>query len=240
MNDTSTQQRISVDQAAQILYRTKRPTDAQVQQIIKMLVYGVLAGEKVGHVKQSWQTTTGAVADLMARQAVKKKSRVSKARPRDAASSAQAAISSAAARPSQKADKELRGAYSDAMRDYFLAVMLRRKIAGRGAAFQRSVLFGQLAMVVLVFSVTTFAIWGAFKPEPPHHVAVRNWIEQKHEKYTVLQWEPLRPSPSGDGQLLGVKFRYFGRRNRPIDTHRIFLLSGNRVVGQFSEEDADD
>jgi hypothetical protein len=203
-----------------------------------MLVHGVLEGEQAGPMKRTWYTTTGAVAELMARRSL---AQVESGYPtglaNDAAGSAQKAI--ATTHFAQKSQDDLQGAYGDAMSDYFLALMFRRKFLARGVAFQRTVFYGQLVVVMLLVSTCATAAWAALKPEPAHRTAVRDWISNNETDYKIKTWYPPRPNPAGDGQLVPVRYRYSLSKRRAVETERTFVVVEGAVIRQFNEEDED-
>lgn len=235
MNENKSR-KITAHGAAQIIYGKTNPSDEQLASVTKMLVYGVLSGEQSGAVKRTWHTTTGAVAELMARRSLKN---VAPEHTAAAEIKASAEKAIAEAHFSHSGDDELRGAYGEAMSDYFLAIMFRRKFLARGVAFQRAVFYGQLAAVLLIFGTLSTAAWAAFKPEAAHRTAVRAWIEDATDNYKIQEWQTLRPNPAGEGQLVPVKYRYVLPNRRSIETQRTFVVIGDQVIRQFNEEDED-
>ncbi|MCG8587122.1 MAG: hypothetical protein MI757_20650, partial [Pirellulales bacterium] len=109
MNESNTR-RITAEEAAQLIYGKTTPSEEQVASVVKMLVYGALDGHQAGPVKKTWYTTTGAVAELMARRSLNKTTKESHAGvSKEICECANSAIRSA--HFSQKDEDELKGAY---------------------------------------------------------------------------------------------------------------------------------
>src|SRR5690606_14099260 len=65
---------LTVIDAARLLYRTKSPSQAQVNRIQKLMKAGVLPECNCDGPPLSWTTTAGAIADHLAKESVEKQS----------------------------------------------------------------------------------------------------------------------------------------------------------------------
>ncbi|MCA9270020.1 MAG: hypothetical protein KDA41_16175, partial [Planctomycetales bacterium] len=143
-------QRISVGQAARMIYRTSRPKVEQLQRVQELIVRRDLKGDSHG-------TTVAAVTDFLAARAVKP--------------------GLATSRPKIH-EEAMRRVYQDSMRDFFLAVFARRKVHGAGKLFQRAVLATQIVVLVVALATTALSLRAVFPPLAPERAAVLDWLNE--------------------------------------------------------------
>jgi hypothetical protein len=213
--------RLSLAAAAKIIYANPRPTVEQIERVQARLEAGVLKGSRVGLLGRSWETTTEAVAEYLARQSLHQQAR-------------SAAVSHQPSARSSEFSIQIREFYGEILKQYFLAVILRRKIRGRSVIFYRCVTGGQITCLLMLAGVVALTINAGLVPAPPEQALVARWIEQETGRFQVIQWFPPQAAPR-KGRIMRVQYRYFTRNGKPIDTDRKFLVRGDSVTQLDSE-----
>lgn len=202
--------------AARILFDVQAPTPEQLNHVRVLLMRGRLPRGPQG----GWTTTMTAVTNLLAKRALRGRL------PADAPPSvvASRALDSMTFAHRQ----ELPPLYRDLLRQYFGAVLLQRQAARGTQFFERAVTAGQVLLVVVILSLVVFAVSPAFAPRPREQVLVEQFIAGENDRYEVLKWIPLEGS--ADTQRLRVLFRYYSPSGKPIETDRIYAVSGEHVA----------
>ena len=132
------------------------------------------------------------------------------------------------------ADHDMRGVYRGIWRDYFLAVMLRKRVEHRSASFHRAVLAGQVGILLTIVGLV-LTVRHSFKRTPPERIAIKQYLAGQTDTFHIERWHPSQPDRSGEGLLVEVEYRYKKESNRAIHTRRTF-----RVVGDAVSEVADE
>lgn len=132
------------------------------------------------------------------------------------------------------ADHDMRGVYRGIWRDYFLAVMLRKRIAHRSVNFHRAVLAGQVGILLTIVGLV-LTVRHSFARTPPERIAIKHYIAGQTDTFHIERWHPSQPDSSGDGLLVEVEYCYKKESTRAIHTRRTF-----RVVGDAVSEVADE
>ena len=213
---------VPLARAAQTLYGTRSPDDGQIQRVFQLMATGVLPARSGGADPLKWTTTEADLAEFMAQQQLRKarKKRTGDARPQ------------ADGRPSRAKSAEIERVYQGLLRDYFLAFMLRRRVAHRSRAFRRTVVIGQVVFLLLVAGGVLSCFRGirSSLTAPAEHHAVERWIEAHTDAHSIEGWYPTEPVEAGDGLLVCVKYRYRKDSPRWIHTERTFIVDGETVT----------
>ena len=199
-------------EASKLIYTTDRPSDGQIQWVERQLKLGAIRGIRPSSTKSQWTTTAGAIAQYMA----------------------EASLPNAAgpnSGPAQRGGAELGGIYRDSLKDYFLAVIFRRKQRRVSRQFRRAVVVGQMLTLLILATVTVFSVLALLAGPAPEHTAIEAWIQQNAERFTIIQWHPAEPSADGRGVMVRVRYRYTTAHGKLITSERLFLVRGDRVVG---------
>lgn len=209
--------RVSLTQAAQVLYCTRAPSDEQLHRVTQLMKAGELPPREQRGSPLSWETTDTAVAEFMARSHMKH----AIASPK----TVRAKIAS------QKENlTELHGVYRSLWQDYFMSVFLRRRMSHRSAMFHRAVTGGQVLMLLSILVLLSTAVdqLQQFRA-PPEHDSIESWIQENTDAFSIKQWHPTVPEPEGHGLLVRVEYRYRKESSRWVHTDRTFLVNGDEV-----------
>ncbi len=193
-----TERILSAEAAAKIIYNTDRPSPEQVGKIRLRLMNGQLQGTSEG----TATTTARAVAEYMARVA--------------------------ASQQSKERDPDLSGFYGDLLRDYFHAVVTRRKLDNRSSEFRRSVVIGQVLGLLFLVSLLGGACYWTFV-ESAEKTAVRQFLQQEYGDITVRKWHKTQTTPVPNEFMVKVEFSYVpkkgpGKLQAAIATEQAFLV----------------
>jgi hypothetical protein len=225
----SADKELSIVEAARVIFRTAVPSDEQIQRVYKRMKAGTIPVRAYGGDPLKWTTTETALADFLAAQMIRGPSGASRvSAPREHAHAAPPANAGTSSRRARQA-KRLRGVYYGMWRDYFLAVMLRRRMAHRSAAFRRAVLAGQVGLLALFAGVLAGAVRLAREPIVPEHVAIERWIDERTDRHQVVRWHPAQLARDGNGVTIEVEYRYAKDSARTITTRRTFRVAGEQV-----------
>ncbi len=208
MDDHSSPE-LSADEAARIIYNTHRPTPQQVGQVRLRLVRGHLKSGPSG----GTTTTAAAIAEYMTTVQVAKQ-------------------------PKPCDSGELSGLYRDLFRDYFMAVVTRRRIGNRSPLFLHAVLAGQIATLATVLIALALIVRSTINPESPEQKLVRAWIEQQHGSVTFHVWFPPFPLEGQAATQLRVQFTYRTSNRKSIRTDRTYQISHGQV-SEVTDDDSD-
>jgi hypothetical protein len=207
----SIDKRLTHQEAAQVIFGTQKPTAAEVDKVQQLIVQCELAGDSRG-------TTTAAVADFLARRAT---TRQRVARP------------SAAEQSLHRV--ELDTIYHESLKNYFLAVLFRRRIRGASVHFRRAVFGGQVVLLMLMLLAVAVSARTAFPPLAPERAAVVRWLETNAKKPRIIRWHPAMTG--SDGRLrVRVEYHYVAESGKGIDTNRVFVIDDGEVADVEWEE----
>jgi len=206
---------LGAEEAARIIYATGEPTALQVYRVKKRLKSGVLKGRCDS--EGQWTTTPAWVAEYMAAQAC-----------RSQRSDERSGESPAGSPASRSGDAQLRPIYVEALQQYFLAVIFRRRLRSTSRHFRQLVLVGQAAILCLLLgaAVTAFRSLGAGHPE---RAAVQRWLEANVDRCIIEEWLPTVAHADGEGVLVRVRYRYSAGRERMVHTEQTFLVGADQV-----------
>ncbi len=209
--------RIGVEEAARIIYGAKEPDWRQVGQVRAMILRGTIRGSEDGR----W-TTAEAVAEYLA---------AANLRRRSAERDRRAAGGEGVPSHRSPLERKYRSDYRHVLKEYFLAVIYRRDRRGYSRPFQRAVLAGQIALLAGIAALLTVFFLGLRPtPEPPEMAAVRAWLEENTDRYHIIRWHPPEPTADGGGSTIRVIYDYAQGSRKTIQTHRVFVIHGNRVT----------
>ena len=212
MRNTDTRT-VSTRTAAQIVFSTDRPTASQIRRVEERLQRGVLRGVRAGN--GCWRTTTGHIAEFLATEALRRQ------------------LASGAAntkRAKQQQNSQLEEAYGEVLKDYFLAIIFRRRARRDSKWFSGAVVAGQIVLLLLMVTATATSFQFFLGDSPPEHALIENWIEQDAGGFAVVKWHDAVPDPHGQGIAVRVQYRYFTAGGKPIDTDRVFAIHHNQIV----------
>lgn len=199
-------------EASKLIHATDRPSEGQIQWVERLLKLGAIKGTRSSSAKSQWTTTTGAIAQYMA----------------------EASLPNAAGPnrgPARRGGAELNAIYRDVLKDYFLAVVFRRKQRRASKLFRRAVVAGQMLTLLMLAAVTVFSVLPLLAGPAPEHTAIEAWIQQNAGRFTIIQWHPAEPSADGRGVRVRVRYRYTTAHGKLVTSERLFLVRGGRVVG---------
>jgi hypothetical protein len=209
--------RISVEEAARIVYGAQQPDWRQVGQVRALILRGTIRGSEDGR----W-TTAEAVAEYLA---------TANLRRRSAERDRRAAGGEGLPSHRSPLQRKYRSDYRDVLKEYFLAVIRRRDRRGYSRPFQRAVLAGQivlLAGIAALLTVFFFSLRPA--PEPPELAVVRAWLDENTDRYRIIQWYPPESAADGQGSTIRVIYDYAETSPKTIQTDRVFVIHGSRVT----------
>jgi hypothetical protein len=222
----STSSRIlTLPEAAQMICRTKTPTADDLSYLRRELETGSLQGKRKG--TNQWVISTDQVAEYLAKRAMLTRTRYAQDRASVAGKATIRTVSVA------RGSSELCDVYHNIFKDYFLAVMLRRKVDRASRTFGRLVLMGQILLLLALMFGTVAAMRATFlTPHPPERQAVEAWIARQTSKYTIERWFPTETPDDDDEDFVSVRvqYRYFTSGGKSIDSDRTFRVEGNRAM----------
>jgi len=213
-------------EAARTLYRTRAPSDKQVFRVIQLMKSGAIPTKHQGKTPLKWTTTEAALADYMARRQLKR----SDARRKSGAKPVGECQENSATTRHHEDAANLEHVYRNIWRDYFLAVMLRRRMTHRSAGFRRAVVAGQCAVLMAVLVGVFGSVQSLAYRTPAERQAVIHWIEAHTDAFSVKSWQPTQLHPEGPGMIVEVKYRYQKESRRWIHTDRTFHVIGGHVT----------
>lgn len=212
---TDNNRRLSLEEAAEIMFHTSAPTALQVRKVRQLVKQGVLAGTLEGR----GTTSTEAIAQYLARAALSKGGS-SKKLPR----------SQERTRQQRDADADMRPLYSDVLTDYFLAVLRRRDSNKRSARFQQAVWVGQMVGVGLLMVLFIWLASGGKVP-PAELSVVEHYLKSKDPSASIEEWFPPRSPNSGPGRQIRVKYRHRSAAGPIVEADSVFTIHDSKVLG---------
>jgi hypothetical protein len=216
---------VSIVEAARLIYRTPSPSERQIRRVYERMKAGLLAVRDCDGEPSGWTTTEQALAEYLAKSMVRRKPSPTGPLP----GRAEKRRSDRRWRKEAREARRLRDVYRGMWRDYFLAVLLRRRAAHRSAAFRRAVIVGQAAILGALLAACVATVRFTLAPAIPEHAAIERWIDANTDRHQITRWHPAVPAPDRRGVLVEVEYRYASGSPRAIHTRRIFRVVGSQV-----------
>ena len=225
---------VSLVHAARTLYGIRTPNDAQIARVFQLMKSGALPARDGGTNPLKWTTTETALAEFMARRELRR------AHARNDRQSPLAKEEDGLRSSTDQRDNsaQFQRVYRHIWRDYFLAVMFRRRAANRSVAFHRAVLAGQACLLLLFVGAVLGSVQQivALTSVPVEHRAVERWIQDRTDAFLVKHWRSIHPGAGGDGSIVRVEYRYRKDSPRWIHTQRTFHVVGDKVTEVLWED----
>lgn len=215
-------QRLTIAEAAALIFRGRTIQRGHLKHIEKWLVQDELDGQCVDG---KWYTSRDAIARFLARRSLD-----------DLGESADPTANVGLyTLPHYSAQGEMVGVYRQVLKDYFLAVLMRRQANRLGSYFNRAVLAGQIGIIAFVVGTILFAVLTMTRPAPVEHRAIEQWLAASYEEgFTLVAiGEPIEDSDSE--QVYLVKYSYPSKNRGKISTEQYFVVRNGEVVDVASE-----
>lgn len=205
-------------EVAEIWFRTARPSAEQLRKVYDRMESGALPVVDPQAPRPRWRTDEPTLARFLARRVT--------ARPRGETGD----MAAAAPAPGLARDVELRRTYRHLWQDYFLAVMLRRRVPDASRRFRRAVIAGQVLILTTIAAGVGAAVVGAGRGRPTaEQRAVGALIATSHGWHQVDRWHPAETDSQGR-RLLRVEYRYRdGDSHRVVRSDRTFVVTADRA-----------
>ena len=219
---------ISIVDAARLIFRTRNPTDEHIHRVYKQMKSRTLAVHDASGPPLKWSTTEEAVADFLAANKIEQ----TLGHPAIAAAKQRAKWTSnvgvSALPPNYEEESAtLREMYHGIWKEYFMAVILRRRAAHHSKNFRRAVVVGQAIWLVGMLGVFFGTFRLGFQSTPPERLAIERWIDVNTDEYRVTRWYPSKALDGG--MHVRVEYRYQKDSRRSIHTDRTFSVQGDAV-----------
>lgn len=228
----SSDKQLSIIEATRLIYGTRSPSQDQIRRVYKRVQAGALRVLDSQQDPLKWVTTEKWLAEYLTAQSVLKQQQGQAVEQAKAASQNEPA----AAKSSSKSGGELNDLYRGMLREYFLAVILRRRKSHYSKTFERAVFAGQVVALLLLVGLMLSGVQVARALTPPEHRAILGWIDEQTDWYSITAWHPTEPAPDGQGVVVRVQYAYTKDSSRPIETDRYFRVQGDSVE-EIVEED---
>jgi hypothetical protein len=230
----SREKTVSLVQATRTLYGTRAPSNDQLTRVFRLMKSGVLPARDGGVDPLKWATTELALAELLAHWQVRR-AHVRKDRE---STFAEEEDGPTPASRQQDASAQLDRVYRNLWRDYFLAMMLRRRLTDHSVAFRRAVLAGQICLLLAFVGALVGGVRqvNSLTSVPVEHQAVERWIGQHTDEFAIQRWVDTQPNPGGDGMIVSVQYRYRKDSQRWIHTQREFNVIGDSATEVVAED----
>ncbi len=211
---TADKRRLSLDQAAEIIFHTSEPTPKQVAKVRLLIERGILAGNLEGR----GSTSAESVANYLAKASLYKGIAATPSEKRQDRT-----------RQQREADADMRPIYSDLMKDYFLTVLRRRDAKRKSKAFRTAVLLGQLtALAIILMFCVMLATSGI--GAPGELAVVEEYLKNKSNTVEIDEWFPPTIADGG-GNMIRVKYRIRGADGQLKPHDSVFTVKGDEVLG---------
>jgi hypothetical protein len=223
---------VSLVEATRLIYGTAAPSERQIRRVYERMKSGALKVSAYGREPLEWTTSEHSLAEYLAAGMLNRRKTSSAAndpsRPPGTPRFARATSRTRGAR-------KMRVLYNDILRDYVLAVMLRRRMAQRSATFRRAVLFGQITLLLSLVAVFGSVLRFTSEPYLAERVAVERWIDENTQRHQITRWHPTQPAADGNGLIVEVEYRYVADSPRMIHTRRTFRVTGEALSEVLSD-----
>ncbi len=205
----------SLHSAARVIFRVKQIDDGHLQQVCTWLEQGDLSGERIGH---HWEISDRAIAAFLAERAVHD--------TRDHGVKELNVTSRSKLLP-------LEETYFNALTDYFLALVMRRKRCAAGRAWHRAVLAGQIVFVVSAILLLTVSVRSFTVPTTPEAGEIRDWLVNRYGEEVVI--DSIGHEPGSSSAIIPVRFRYASKHRGLITSEQFFVFRDGRLIDVTSE-----
>lgn len=212
---TTDQRRISLEEAAKIMFQTAEPTPQQILKIKSLIERGALAGNTQGR----WTTSPESVARYLAMAAMHKNESGGKKGGQLERTSRQ-----------RTSEAHIRPLYSDMLKDYFLAVLRRRDARRRSKVFHRAVRAGQLVGITLILGLCFWIVSASSEP-PVEFDVVEAYLTKTNPGVQIEQWYPATSAPSGGGYRIRVKYQFQQPNGTYTAQDLVFTVKDAQVRG---------
>lgn len=218
---------LSAVDAARIIFRTDAPSEEQIGRVYERMRAGVIRVTDRTRPLHAWMTSESALADYLAAERTRKPNR------RTPANGVKKTAPPGKTRAAN--GKQVVEVYRAIWRDYFLAVMLKRRMSHRSRAFHRAVLGGQIALLLFICATFYFGLRFTIAPSRPEQAAIERWIDEHTDSHLVTRWHPTLAGDEPDEVVVEVEYRYTRDSARAIHTKRRFSVKGD-VVAELGED----
>jgi hypothetical protein len=228
----SSERSVSIIDAARFIYRTRSPSDRQVHCVYQQMKAGTLRVRHYAGPPLKWTTTEEALAEFLAASQLERSlghQAVEAAKKRSTIGNADEHTAQLPHHYEEESEK-LRDVYQGIWRDYFLALLLRRRMVHRSVAFHRAVIGGQVMLLVALVATFIGGIRFTFEHTPPEHTAIERWLGENTDEHQVTRWHAPEAAPDGNGSIIRVQYRYQKDSRRSIYTDRTFQVAGDEVT----------
>lgn len=227
---------LSTLDVAEIWFGTRSPSADQLRKVLARMQSGALVLNDPAAPPARWTTTEQALAKFLAARRASKDAFRQAGGPSAHPTSEAAATTIADAHLLHHKNAVLRGVYRTVWRDYFLAVMVRRRVPRASKSFERAVIAGQLTAVAIIGMMVAGAL-GAWSPaRPVEERLIGDHLTGQHGWHQVEQWHPRQTNDDGR-RVVRVEYRYRdGASSRVVHTDRSFVVGPDGVTEVSSEE----
>jgi hypothetical protein len=223
----------SIVDAARLIYRTRTPNERQIRRVYQRMKAGLLRIHEGDGEPTEWTTTEQALAEYLATSMVSRGHKRPQPSPAGLAPASGRGVRQSTHEVRQT--RHLRDVYRGMWRDYFLAVLLRRRAVHRSSTFQRAVVLGQVAVLGAFVAFCAATVRVAFQPLAAERAAIERWIDEHTDRHDVTRWYPTVAAPDGNGVLVEVEYAYTLDSPRKVHTKRVFRVVGDKVSEQTDD-----
>jgi hypothetical protein len=211
---------------AEIWFGTRTPSVDQMRKVYAKMQSGVLPINDPEAPPARWTTNEGALARYLASRRTTKEAAQHEKGKRIAPTAGPVTATTVFV---HRGDKDLRDAYANVWREYFLAVMGRRRSKDASRTFVRAVAAGQAVAVILIGLLVVRALGLASSGMPPEQRSVDDHLTTLHGWHRADRWHSTEIDAEGR-PIVRVEYRYRdGDSNRVVHTDRTFLVTGTSV-----------
>jgi hypothetical protein len=225
---------LTAREAAEIIYKTRQPTPAQVHHVREHFARSGSPSKSPTRGRQT--TTANDVAEYIAGQTYLRQLHDG-GKPQAKHSRAGEGRQSLPL-PARKDYAPLRAVYQDILKDYFLALILRRRRRDVTKTFRRAVVAGQVGVVlttIALLAVSLQSLSGSLPwNRPLEQAAVEQWLAENETEFSVTRWYPAVQSAGEEGASVRVEYSYTTAQGKTVATDRIFVIRDGRVASQSS------
>jgi hypothetical protein len=220
--------RLDVRGAARIIHQTSDPTPQQVDSVRQELARGNLQGSRDGR----WTTFQAVAAYLAGRASDRHDPLRGRATGSPLFLPVEWVPDARAKRPGVvRSNDTLVTLYQELLRDYVQAVLRRQKQHHRSKLFERAVVAGQFACLLVLLGIFVFGFHAVQSiRQPPEQVAVERWIAANNGDFQVLRWDTTESAEPGRGVIVRVEYQYYSPSRKRIVTSRAFEVQNDRVT----------
>lgn len=201
---------LTLRQAAEIIFKTSNPTVEQLVATKQAMATGRLRGNTQRKVASRWTTSAEAVAEYLAALSFAARERKDDRTPKY--------------NPSGEEEEQISLVYQDFLKDYFLAVLFRRRTKRASKRFRQAVVAGQAILLLAIVAAFLATVRSFHRPPSPEQAAVMDWIAARSDRYEIQEWFPSVKESDSSGTIVRVAYRYYRDGRRAVETERRFLV----------------